>query len=192
MSTYSRSKPEIADDILVLRCQVGDEAAFEELFERYNARILYYLRRLMGTSGEAEDVLQNVWVKIVRRIGALREPKALRAWLYRIAHNEAIGLLRKKGREIALEDLERVPDVEAEADIEALGATELDAVSLHRALERTSPEHRAVLTLRFMNDLSYREIADVIGCSLGTVKSRLHFAKRALRAEIECTNGGIG
>jgi len=188
MSEHPTSRPEIADHILVLRCQVGDETAFEELFDRYNARILYYLRRLVGTTGEAEDVMQEVWVKILRGIGKLKEPKALRTWIYRIAHNQAVERLRKQGREIALDDLDEVPEATEEAD--ALGL--IDAAALHEALDRTSPEHRAILTLRFMNGLSYKEIAEVIDCSLGTVKSRLHFAKRALRTEIECTNGGIG
>jgi len=187
MSSDRRPREAIGEHLLVLLCQVGDEAAFEELFDRYNARILYYLRRLVGTDGEAEDVMQEVWVKILRRIGTLREPRALCTWLYRIAHNQAVERLRKQGREISLEDLEEVPN--GTEDIGALDR--VDAAALHRALDRTSPEHQAVLTLRFMNELSYQEIADVTGCSLGTVKSRLHFAKRALRAEIERTNGGI-
>jgi len=186
MSSDRRSREAIGEHLLVLRCQVGDEAAFEELFDLYNVRVLYYLRRLVGTTGEAEDVMQEVWVRILRRIGTLREPTALRTWIYRIAHNLAVERLRRRGREVAFDDLAEVPEVTEDLEV----VDPVDGPALHRALDRTSPAHRAVLTLRFMNELSYREIADVTGCSLGTVKSRLHFAKRSLRTEIERTDGG--
>jgi RNA polymerase sigma-70 factor (ECF subfamily) len=181
MSNDHRLKDELSEHLVVLRCQVGEETAFEVLFERYNGRMLYYLRRMLGTSGLAEDVLQSVWLKVIRKIGMLEEPRALRTWLYRIAHNEAVQQLRKSGREIALEEMEET--LEAAPEEEDSGP--LDTARVHMALDEISPAHRAVLTLRFMNDLSYADIAEVVGCSVGTIRSRIHYAKRALKKQME-------
>jgi RNA polymerase sigma-70 factor (ECF subfamily) len=181
MSNDPKLRAEISEHLVVLRCQVGDEAAFEMLFDRYNGRLLYYLRRLLGTGGQAEDILQSVWLKVVRKIGTLREPRAVRAWMYRIAHNEAIQQLRDSGREIALNEaedtLEAIPEEEESSPV--------DSARVHAALDEISPAHRAVLTLRFMDDLSYEEMAGVVGCSIGTIRSRIHYAKRALRERME-------
>jgi RNA polymerase sigma-70 factor (ECF subfamily) len=181
MTSNRRAQDELSEHLVVLRCQVGDEAAFEMLFDRYNGRLLYYLRRLLGTGGQAEDVLQTVWLKVVRKIGSLREPRAVRTWMYRIAHNEAVQQLRDSGREIALGEQEEILQAVAEEDDQP----PLDIARVHVALDEISPEHRAVLTLRFLDDLSYEQIAGVVGCSLGTVRSRIHYAKRALRKRIE-------
>jgi RNA polymerase sigma-70 factor (ECF subfamily) len=181
MGNKHRLKDELSEHIVVLRCQVGEEAAFETLFERYNGRLLYYLRRMLGTSGQAEDVLQTVWMKVVRKIGTLEEPKAIRSWLYRIAHNQAVQHLRRSGREIALGEMEET----LEATPEEEDSRPLDTARVHIALDEISPAHRAVMTLRFMDDLSYDEIARVVGCSIGTIRSRIYYAKRALKEQME-------
>jgi len=181
MSDKHRLKDGLSEHLVVLRCQVGEEAAFETLFDRYNGRLLYYLRRMLGTTGQAEDVLQTVWLRVVRKIGTLEEPRALRTWLYRIAHNEAVQQLRKAGREVALEEMEEKLEAAPEED----DSRPLDTAQVHAALDEISPAHRAVLTLRFVNDLSYAEIAGVVGCSVGTIRSRIYYAKRALRKLIE-------
>jgi RNA polymerase sigma-70 factor (ECF subfamily) len=181
MTSNRRAQDELSEHLVVLRCQVGDEAAFEMLFDRYNGRLLYYLRRILGTGGQAEDVLQAVWLKVVRKIGSLREPRAVRTWMYRIAHNEAVQQLRKSGREISMGEQEEILQAVAEEE----DPPPLDTARIHAALDEISPEHRAVLTLRFLDDLSYEQIASVVGCSLGTVRSRIHYAKRALRKKVE-------
>jgi RNA polymerase sigma-70 factor (ECF subfamily) len=181
MGNDHKLKAELSEHLIVLRCQVGDEAAFEVLFDRYNTRLLYYLRRMLGTGGQAEDVLQTVWLKVVRGIGTLQEPRAVRTWMYRIAHNEAVQQLRKSGRELALEEMEET----LEAVVGEEETSPVDTARVHAALDELSPAHRAVLTLRFMNDLTYEEMAGVVGCSIGTIRSRMHYAKRALKEKME-------
>jgi RNA polymerase sigma-70 factor (ECF subfamily) len=180
MSEDRTSRDAIGESLLVLRCQVGSEQAFEALFERYNARLRYYLRRMLGEGGQAEDVLQNVWITVLHKISTLREPRAFRSWLYRIARNRAVGELRKAGRELPMEE---TPEAAATGGNDDLPLRDPEAV--HRALERVSAAHREVITLRFLNGLAYEEIARVIGCSIGTVRSRIHYAKRAMRQEME-------
>ena len=176
----------LIESFIVVRCQTGDDSAFESLYELYGDRLLYYLRRLMGGGGSAEDTAQSVWLTVYRKIKTLDEPLAFRGWLYRIAHNEAISALRRTGREISWEEagangagaLDDRPDNVDEFD----GA---DAAAVHAGLDRLSAPHREVLTLRFLHEMTYEEIAEVAQVGLGTVRSRLHHAKRSLRHQLE-------
>ena len=170
---------------MVLRAQLGDRDAYGGLFARYNPRLLYYLRRLVGSPADAEDVLQEVWITVVRKLATLEHPEAFRAWIYRIAHNRAISRLRSGRDEPPLEEhLDEHPlAATAESEDEAALAGH-DAEAIHAGLARLSAAHREVLTLRFLEELSYEEVADVVGCSLGTVRSRIHYAKKSLLAHL--------
>jgi RNA polymerase sigma-70 factor (ECF subfamily) len=174
---------QIQERLLVLCAQEGNRDAFSRLVDLYDRRLLYFVRRILGDPDGALDVLQSVWLNVHRKLGKLRSPDAFRVWLYRIAHDEAISELRRKTRRpVLIEHVETLQSVD-ETSIEA---TAFDNVELvHRALQDLSVDHRRVLTLRFLEDMSIEEIADVIGLSSGTVKSRLHYAKLALRRRIE-------
>jgi RNA polymerase sigma-70 factor (ECF subfamily) len=177
---------EIRQRVLVLRCQTGDTLALEELYLRHRARLGYYLRRLLdGDEAAAADVQQDVWLTVVRKIPRLKAPEAFAVWLYRIARTRALDRLRAANKSATLEcDAppgaidERASDAGPEFSAE-------DAAAIHAGLARVSPAHRDVLLLRFMEDLSYEQIADVIGCPFGTVASRIYHAKNALRRELE-------
>jgi len=181
----------LLEHLWVLRAQVGDPSAYMRLFERYNARLQYYVRRIVGRSA-AEDVVQDVWLTVLRKLGSLEEPLAFRTWLYRIAHNRAVSRLRKMSREVPLEDaaeeeLNQMMGTSASEDSEgAESFAQVDAVRLNAALDRLSGPHRRALTLRFLEGLSYEEIAKVEGVGVGTVRSRLHYGKKSLKAEIQC------
>jgi RNA polymerase sigma-70 factor (ECF subfamily) len=169
----------VYDRLLVVRCQVGDEAAFREVVEGYGPRLRYYVGKLLGTSADVEDVLQDVWCDVVRGIPRLADPGAFPAWLYRIARDRAFRRLRRR-REPA-QFLDGV-DVAGERDDDFSAE---DAGRVHAALDELAPEHRDVLVLRFLEEMSYESIAEVVGCRVGTVRSRLHYAKRALRRALE-------
>lgn len=166
----------------MLLAQGGDRAAFAELVERYDRRLLYFVRRILDGADEAFDVVQGVWLQVQRTLPKLQAPRAFRVWLYRIAHDQAISTLRRRSRErLRLDDVpvDNVPDNGAPA-------TDFEAADLvHTALGALSVDHRRVLTLRFLEEMSVNEIADVLQCSAGTVKSRLYYAKAALRRRIE-------
>jgi len=173
---------ELHESVLVLRCQSGDEAALEELVARHYGPLLYFIRRMVGDSGGAEDVLQDTWLSVVRNLRMLRDPGAFPAWLYRIARNGVYGRLRKSAQFRPLTEADE-PAAPPGDDAEVFSAE--DAAHVHECLERVRPEHREVLVLRFLEQMSYQDIAVVVGCGLGTVRSRLHYAKRALRREME-------
>lgn len=172
----------IYNELLVLRCRRGDAGALEELISRWEKRLFYYIRRLVSDEEDAWDILQETWLKAIGQIGTLREPRSLPAWLYRIAHNTAMTRLKRRYAYKALID-ESELSLDIEQDAESFGFE--DAEQVHYALGRLSLPHREVLTLFFLKDLSVEEIAEVLSVPLGTVKSRLHFAKRAMRAVIE-------
>lgn len=167
--------------LLVLSAQRGDAAAFRALVERYDRRLLYFVRRMLNDPDEGFDVLQRVWLEVFRQLPRLQTAQAFRVWLYRIAHDQAIAALRKRRVQISIEDLplNGVPD-----DSQAETAFET-AEALHVALQSLSVDHRRVLTLRFLEDMSIEEIATVLDCSTGTIKSRLYYARAALRRRIE-------
>ena len=178
----STEKELIYYELLVLRCRRRDEGALEELIRHWEKRLLYYIRRLVSDEEDAWDVLQETWVKAVRQIGSLREPRSLPMWLYRIARNTAMTRLRGRYADHAVfDDSQDAADVNGDTD----SFTFEDAEQVHYGLSRISLPHREVLTLFFLEDLSIDEIAEVLEVAPGTVKSRLHFAKKALRAVIE-------
>jgi RNA polymerase sigma-70 factor (ECF subfamily) len=175
---------QLLQQTLVLRCQLGERSALEELFVRHNRALGYYLGQLLGRD-EVADVQQEVWLSVLRRIGQLREPEAFIVWLYQIARNRAISRRGKRGAITSLDELEEVaadPDVEFSPE---------DAALVHQQMAHLSDKHREVLTLRFIEDLSYEQIASVIGCTPGTVRSRLHYAKAALRKQLETSHESI-
>jgi RNA polymerase sigma-70 factor, ECF subfamily len=167
--------------LLVLRCKAGDQQAFAEIVERYRLRMHYYLRKMLGEVHAAEDALQDVWLDVYRSMPRLADAGAFRAWLYRIARDRACRELRKR-RPLpqAVEDFGLIED---EAEEPTFSAE--DAERIHAALDTLAPDHREALLLQFVEDLSYQEIAQVMGCQLGTVRSRIHYAKCELRAVLE-------
>ena len=171
---------QLYEQLLVVRAQTGDEAAFAELVARYQPRLAYFVRRLVGDAHAADDVLQNVWLQAYTRLGQLRDARALVVWLYRIARNAVLAALR---RERGWEELTAEPAAPEGSD-EAGEFSAADAERIHAALGRLHPEHRAVLVLRFVENMTYEQIADVVGCPVGTVRSRIHYAKQALRQDM--------
>jgi len=139
--------------------------------------LLYYAASLAGNEDAALDVLQEAWIRVFRGIHKLKDPAKLRSWLYSVVHGIAVDRIRRnrareRAESAALEDFEEVEEPEFAAG---------DAEAIHAALEQIEVRHREVLVLHFLEDLSIAEIAEVVGCSEGTVKSRLHYAKRAMK-----------
>ena len=181
-----KSEPElIQEKLLVLRAQAREADAFARLVARYDRRLLYYLHRLLGNDADREDVLQEVWLRVFLKIATLHTPEAFRVWLYKIAHDVAMSRLRQRKRNgVTSWSEEIVGDVAERSEWDELEL--LDRADLvHKALGQLSLPHREVLTLRFLEELDLSEIAQVVGCSIGTVKSRLHYAKAAVRQLLE-------
>lgn len=185
MSTHDELH-ELEESLTVLLAQQGDRDAFSRLLDWYDRRLFYFVRRILGETDGALDILQSVWMTVHRRVGMLQSPGAFRVWLYRIAHDQAVSELRRRSkRPVLFEDAAIVEQAEGASAAEAAETAFDNAELVHRALQDLSVDHRRVLTLRFLEDMSIEEIAEVVGCNPGTVKSRLHYAKLALRRRIE-------
>lgn len=172
-------KQAIYCELLVLRCRQGQKDALEELVKGWEKQLYYYIRRLIEDEQDSWQVLQETWVKVLQGIKKLREPRKLPAWLYSIARMTALSHLRTRYSEQALftndEDISSIGNCGSDLTFD-------NAEQVHYGLGRISLHHREVLTLFFLRDLSIEEIAGVLEIPVGTVKSRLYHARRALKA----------
>jgi len=169
----------IAEQVLILRCQIGDGEALSELIARYSPGVRFYLRKLAGPA--ADDLLQETWFDVYRKINTLQQPAAFTTWLYRIARDKAYRRLRRRPE--AFLDQELAESLAAQEEV----FTPEDAAKVREALEELPSEQREVLVLRFIEDMTYEQIAEIIARPLGTVRSRIHYAKLALRARLQAT-----
>ena len=171
-------------ETIVHRCKEGERAAFEELFDMYQPRLKYYVRRLDSKGANADDILQDIWLIVFKKIHKLKDVQSFAVWLYRIARNKVYSGFRRKNRFVRLPE-EDYPVSGGDGPVFDAD----DAEKLHRALNELKPYHREVLTLCFIEQMSYQSIANVIDCSVGTVRSRIFYAKQSLRQEMERQNG---
>ena len=169
---------------MALRCQSGEPGAFEDLIAVMERPLLYYAVSLTGNQDSGLDVLQDVWIRVFRGIRKLKDPGSLRSWLYSITHGIAVDRIRKNSSRERAETGQLEDHEEAE---EPSFAVE-DAAAIHQALSEIDLKYREVLVLHFLEDLSVAEIAAVVGWPEGTVKSRMHYAKRAMK---EILSGGV-
>lgn len=175
------------EQALIQRCQAGETAAFEELLGRYEGLVYNLAHRYFGNQAEACDVAQEAMIKIYRRIGDFRGQSSFKTWLYRVVTNVCLDYLRK--RRTAPLSLDELAE-ENRAAVKVAPPSEDPEASLERAelgeilgglISTLAKDHRSVLILRDVEGLAYEEIAEILGCSLGTVKSRLARAREALR-----------
>jgi RNA polymerase sigma factor (sigma-70 family) len=168
----------VEDDLLVVRCQLGEREAFDELIARWHEPLWTYVRRLAASDDSAADVVQDTWLRAVRAIGRLREPGSLRAWLFGIARRALMDRLRVRYREptVPLDDHDAIAEDAAD---------DLDLSALHGELEALPLPEREVLVLFYLRELTLQELADITGVPVGTIKSRLFRARNSLRRRLE-------
>ena len=184
-----------ADDLrLVEALREGTEHAYEELIQRFQQPVYALALRLLSDQGEACDVVQEVFLKVFRNIGSFRGQSSLKTWMYRITVNEAYNarrwFFRHRRREVELDNnpeesrnwKESIPD-NSRTPFEAACDRERHLM-MEAALARINPIFREAVVLRDTMDRSYEEIAEILGVSLGTVKSRILRGREALREEL--------
>ena len=188
------------DQQLVQRAQGGDLRAFDLLVLKYQGRIAALVSRYVSDAGELEDVTQEAFIKAYRALGKFRGDSAFYTWLYRIAVNAAKNHLVAKGRRpganATIEDAEGLDEgglLSESASPEALAMGGELAEVVESALNGLPDELKAALMLRELDGLSYDDIADVLGCPVGTVRSRIFRAREAVDQRMkEQISGGSG
>lgn len=167
------------DELLAIRCQLGESDALDELIERYADRLRAFVRRVANSESEADDLVQDAWLRVLRGLPGLRDPARLRAWLFGIAHRVIIDRLRSRYAEPAHAPVDELVD---DADLQA---THLRHDQVERGLAVLAPPEREAVVLFYLEQLSLAEIAEVATVPVGTVKSRLHRARTQIRAALE-------
>jgi RNA polymerase sigma-70 factor (ECF subfamily) len=184
-----------ADLGIVRAVQAGDVAAFEQLITKYRERVFGMVYNMTSNREDAADLTQDAFIKAFQSINRFQGQSSFFTWLYRIAINSTLTHLRKNRlrKFFSLEKVDEEDRQSAEV-IEALtdytGAERDTFVhelseKLNEAMQKLSIKHRTVVTLFEIDSLSHQEIAEVMNCSVGTVRSRLHYAKQLLQAELQ-------
>ncbi|MFO0012878.1 MAG: RNA polymerase sigma factor [Planctomycetota bacterium] len=166
----------------------GQSAAFETLVLRYQDRLYTAMISIVGNADEAEDVVQESFIQAYLKLDTFQQNSRFFTWVYRIAFNYALARRRRKRGVVSLEESRENtgndPVANGESPDDRMSRHE-DAQLVHQALALLSEDHRSILVLREMEDLSYEEIADVLSISIGTVRSRLNRARAALKLQLE-------
>ena len=171
----------------IRRAQAGDPAAFEYLYQLHSRRVYALCLRMVSNPADAEDLTQEAFLQLFRKIGTFRGESAFSTWLHRMTVNVVLMRLRKKT--LPTDSLEETlePDAESSGPKRDVGAPDLrlsgavDRVNLERSIDKLPPGYRTVFVLHDVQGYEHNEIAGIMGCSVGNSKSQLHKARTRLR-----------
>jgi RNA polymerase sigma-70 factor (ECF subfamily) len=180
------------DQTLVARVQRGEKGAFDLLVRKYQHKVAKLISRYLSNRAEVEDITQEVFIKAFRGLPGFRGESAFYTWLYRIAVNTAKNYLESQGRRppgtgIDIESAEVLDSMESLRDVATPERNMLTgeiAETVNRAIAALPPDLRTAITLRDLDGLSYEEIAQVMECPIGTVRSRIFRAREAINKEL--------
>ncbi|HZD40997.1 MAG TPA: sigma-70 family RNA polymerase sigma factor [Terriglobales bacterium] len=176
------------DRELVQKCQAGEMSAFQELVSRYHQKVFMVILGLVRNREDALEVAQETFFRAYRKIGSFQGGSSFYTWIYRIAVNLAIDAQRRQKRN-PLEFQENMDGIlESQEDPLRDPFAEVHDRELRenliRAINDLTPEHKAVIVLRTIEGLTYKDIGEILGCSEGTVMSRLHYARKKLQEKL--------
>lgn len=173
--------------ILRLKDQKQKVSAFEELVRTYQERLYVQIRNMVGTHEDADDIMQNTFMKAWVGIDTFREESSLGTWLYRIAANESISFLSHKRQDISIDlTASQVMNLHtSESDV--TDGEELESM-LMQALDTLPPKQRQVFTMKYFQDMKYEEISDILGTSVGALKANYHHAVEKITNFFHLTN----
>lgn len=174
----------VEDADLIRKARKGEVDAFNALVSRWDKRVYNYLLRILGNREDALDLSQDVFLKAYQNLRKLEDPSRFAPWLFRIAHNEAYSLFRKRRPEA---DVEEVPPEATGEGITVAGSSVFPlelTLAVTSALGRLSADQREAVILKIYQGFKFEEMAEVLGCPVSTVKSRLYTALDLLKAEL--------
>lgn len=185
----------VGDNDLVLAVREGDSEKYAQIIERYQGKLFVYVFRLVGNREEAEDLLQDVFIKTYRNLNSFDVERKFSSWIYRIAHNEAVNYIKRKSlkRFIPWESIVSIKDKLESSTSSEEGADEKwlrkeTSQEVEKALLKLPLKYRQVLTLRYYSDKSYEEISEILGRPVNTVGTLINRAKKKLAEELKELN----
>jgi RNA polymerase sigma-70 factor (ECF subfamily) len=173
--------PEVADNeqLPVPQARAGEPAAWDALFRRFQLPLYVYVFELVRDEQAALDIVQEAFIAAARHLGGLREDAKFGGWLFGIAHQKCVQRWRKR-RELLFEEIPESPDDFADGPDDLLIRSEAEAEFMN-LINQLPPPQRSVLLLHYLEDFSLEEIGRITETPAGTVKSRLHYARKSLR-----------
>src|SRR5204862_6214701 len=193
-STSRQSTKQVTEAEAIRLAQAGDAAAFEFLYRLHSRRVYALCLRMVNNPSDAEDLMQEAFLQLFRKIGTFRGESAFSTWLHRMAVNVVLMRLRKKSLPVV--PLEETIETEDEAPKKELGAPDaklagsIDRLELQRAIEALPPGYRSIFVLHDVEGYEHNEIAGMVGCSIGNSKSQLHKARMKLRELLKTSRTG--
>jgi RNA polymerase sigma-70 factor, ECF subfamily len=188
LSVAAASQPAALTEAEAIRlAQAGDARAFEFLYDLHSRRVYALCLRMLGNPSDAEDLMQEAFLQLFRKIGTFRGESAFSTWLHRMTVNVVLMRLRKKALPVASLEETTEPDEETGGPRKDVGAPDLrlsgavDRVNLERSIDKLPPGYRTVFVLHDVQGYEHNEIAGIMGCSVGNSKSQLHKARTKLR-----------
>lgn len=180
------------DIILVQRCLDGDSRAFNNLMNKYKRQVFSLIVRLVKSPADAEDILQDTFIKAYRNLASYDAQYPLLTWLFKIAHNTSIDFLRaNKGETVTIHDEENPIELEdTSSSLEEKMEQSSEKELIERMVASVPSPYREVLILRHQQELSYEEIAEAVQIPMGTVKVRLFRGREILKAKLEAAGYG--
>ncbi len=175
---------ELSDSELLalFRKEESRHYAFNLLVRQYQRKLYSFIRRMITDHDEAQDVLQNTFIKVWNGLDKFREDSKLYSWLYRIAHNECLNHLRSLKKGIFTSDESVVERLATTLDSSEHFNGDLIQKKLQRALMKLPDKQRAVFTMKYFDELKYEEISDITGTSVGALKSSYHIAVKKIES----------
>lgn len=173
-----RTPEDIHDEWLVLRCQEGNEAALSEIVAKWQPRLLRHALRLTANREAAAEVSQAAWLAIIRGLNRLHDPACFRRWAYRIVEFKSADWIRKRQQDRALAGSLTIEPTDYRVTNNAQSD---DVAAIRLAMTRLSTDQRAILSMFYLEEMPLTEIAEATSLPLGTIKSRLHYARQALK-----------
>jgi RNA polymerase sigma-70 factor (ECF subfamily) len=186
-----QSSPDSINAGVIHACQQGDREAFRLLFEAYKDRVFSIACYSLGNEAAAEDVTQQIFVKLFTRIGQFRGDSEFTTWLYRLVINSCLDERRKQRRFLPVEEVAPVNKAVYRKPPETRYERREIAGSVREAIGGLKPKMRLPIMLKYIEGFSYEEIAEVLGCSKGTVASRLNRAHKALAKKLSHLRGEL-
>ncbi len=175
----------LSDDDIKALLESDTEEAFRKIIDQYGTRLYWHIRHLVITHADADDALQNSFINAWRNISSFRFESSLFTWLWRIATNEAITIIRKRNRQstVPLDDVESILSVSAEGT--AFFDSDTAAATLHNAILKLPEKQRIVFNMRYFEEMTYENISLVTGTSVGGLKASYHHAVKKIEQYVK-------
>lgn len=182
---FFQNSSSLEDDELMEKIAEGCSKSFSVLFERHGSRVLGYAKKILGDAERAEDVSQEIWMKVVKQAPSYSKEGYFKAWVMTMTRNQCLNIIRKDQRITFKEDVSELMDREFESDFEKKILESSDIEELKKALDELPENQRLALTILISEDVSYEDLAKQLDLSLSALKSLIHRARKSLQKKLQ-------